>query len=204
MKRTMRVLVAALTLLLVAGLSIVAVAQDATPSVTVSDQDVENGTVTIDSVVAAGPGWIVIHADQNGSPGPDIGFSPVEEGENTDVVVELDEAQVTDRLYAMLHDDLGVVGTYEFPGADLPVQVNGQVVTEPFDVQAAQTTGTPGATPGATAAATAAATPQATRTAQPGTLPETGGSASSALLLVVAGAIALLGGLTLASARRAR
>ena len=210
MTRIMRVFGAVLTLLLIVGLSIAAVAQEATPSVTVSDQDVESGTVTVDQVVAVDPGWMDIHADDNGSPGPIIGFSPVEPGTNDDVVVELDMDQATPTLYAMLHVDLGTRGTHEFPGPDLPVQVDGQVVVQAFEVELAQVTGTPGATPGATAAVTATAetpaagaTPRATVTGQPETLPETGAS-SWALMLIVGGAAALLGGLTLASNRRVR
>jgi len=193
---------ATLVLLLLAALPIVVGAQEVTPGVTVSDQPIEDGTVTVDEVVAAGPGWIVIHADENGSPGQVMGWSAVEEGTNEDVVVEIEEDQATDTLHAMLHDDLGTVGTYEFPGADVPVQVEGEVVNVPFEVQA-QETPTPEETPEATPEATAEATPEATPE-EPGVLPETGGFTPWALLLVAAGAVALFTGLTLSSVRRPR
>jgi len=194
-----RVLRATLTLLLLVTLPIVSGAQEVTPSVTVSDQPIEDGTVTVDMVVAAGPGWIVIHIDEDGSPGPVIGQAAVEEGENEDVEVEIDEDQATDTLHAMLHDDLGTVGTYEFPGADVPVQLNGEIVMEPFQVQA-QETPTPAMTPEATPEATPAATPE--ETPEPGVLPETGGFTPWALILVAAGAVALFSGVALASVRR--
>lgn len=197
-----RVLRATLVLLLLAALPIAVIAQEVTPSVTVSDQPIVDGTVTVDEVVSAGQGWIVIHADADGAPGPDIGFAPVEEGTNTDVVVEIDADQAGDRLHAMLHDDLGVVGTYEFPGADAAVAVDGQVVNVPFAVLA-QETPAPAETPAATPAVTPAMTPEATPE-EPGVLPETGGFASGALMLVAAGAAALFGGLALNSARRSR
>jgi hypothetical protein len=111
-----------------------ALAQDVMPSVVVNDQEIQNGTVTVASVVSDGPGWIVIHADDNGAPGAVIGHAAVTDGENTDVVVEIDEAAATETLYAMLHTDAGQVGTYEFPGDDVPVQVDGQVVTPAFSV----------------------------------------------------------------------
>ena len=38
------------------------------------------------------------------------------------VVVPLDSAQVTGAFGPMLHLDAGVKGTYEFPGADVPVK----------------------------------------------------------------------------------
>jgi plastocyanin len=100
----------------------------------VSDQDIVEGTVTVSEVDSAGPGWIVIHADADGAPGPVIGHTAVENGANKDVVVEIDAANATQTLYAMLHTDAGTQGEYEFPGDDVPVKVNGQVVTPPFQV----------------------------------------------------------------------
>jgi LPXTG-motif cell wall-anchored protein len=153
--------------------------QAVTPSVTVSDQAIENDMVTVDEVVSDGQGWIVIHADQDGTIGPVIGWAAVQDGTNTDVSVEIDTANATETLYAMLHTDAGEMGTYEFPGADGPVQVEGGVVAQPFAI-----------TGGMEAQATA--TPEA----QPETLPETGGSATpwTAALLMTGGALAVVGG----------
>jgi LPXTG-motif cell wall-anchored protein len=153
-----------------------------TPSVTVSDQAIENGTVTVDQVVSDGQGWIVIHAQQDGAPGPVIGHAAVQDGENNDVSVQIDVANATDTLYAMLHTDAGQMGTYEFPGADTPVQVNGQVVVQPFAITGGLE-----------------AQPTATPEAQPETLPQTGGTTTpwTAALLVVGGALAAVGGVLL-------
>ncbi|MGD8791914.1 MAG: hypothetical protein PVF47_05125, partial [Anaerolineae bacterium] len=105
------------------------------PSVTVADQEVVDGMVTIAEVVSDGPGWLVIHAQADGSPGPIVGYSPVADGTNADVMVEIDAASATETLYAMLHTDAGQVGTWEFPGGpDTPVRVGQQVVTPAFDV----------------------------------------------------------------------
>ncbi len=76
----------------------------------------------------------MIHADNNGQPGTVIGHAAVQDGVNKDVQVQIDTAQATPTLYAMLHTDAGAVGTYEFPGPDAPVQVNGQTVVQPFNV----------------------------------------------------------------------
>jgi uncharacterized surface protein with fasciclin (FAS1) repeats len=121
---------------LVAALLVVPVAwgQDMSPSVTVQDQAVENGTVTIQTVVSDGPGWIVIHVDDNGQPGEVIGYTALSDGENTDVSVEIDTGMATETLYAMLHTDDGEEGTYEFPDADPPAEVDGQVVVQSFMV----------------------------------------------------------------------
>jgi plastocyanin len=37
----------------------------------------------------------------------------------------------------MLHTDAGTIGTWEFPGADVPVRVNDQVVSPAFNLQVA-------------------------------------------------------------------
>jgi len=107
------------------------------PSVTVSDQSIESGSVKVDQVTSDGPGWIVIHAQAEGKPGPIIGFSQVVDGENADVLVDIDPAKATETLYAMLHSDLGEGGSFEFPdGPDVPVKVGEKVVTPPFKVTA--------------------------------------------------------------------
>jgi hypothetical protein len=168
-------------------------AQDAmTPAVEVSDQAIVDGTVTVDRVVSDGPGWIVIHADNNGAPGAVIGWTAVQDGENLDVVVEIDTDAATETLYAMLHADLGVEGTYEFPGADVPVQVDGQVVTPAFTVTGlaqAEPTATPEATatPEVTATEDVTPTDVVTATDEPGQLPETGGSATPWTPIVLVG-----------------
>jgi plastocyanin len=91
------------------------------PAVTVSDQPVINGTLTISQIVASGPSWIVIHSEANGGPGPVAGYAAVSPGVNRDVVVTVDATKLTPGLYAMLHVDAGVADAYEFPGDDVPV-----------------------------------------------------------------------------------
>ncbi len=107
------------------------------PSVTVSDQAITNGTVTVKQAVSNGPGWVVIHADNNGQPGAVIGYSPLQDGVNNNVVVQIDANKATPTLYAMLHTDAGTIGTFEFPGPDAPVMLNGQVVMQSFTVTGA-------------------------------------------------------------------
>ena len=105
------------------------------PSVTVADQEIVDGKVTIAEVVSDGPGWLVIHAQADGNPGPVLGYSPVVDGANAGVMVEIDAIRATETLYAMLHTDAGEVGTWEFPeGPDAPVKVGEQVITPAFVV----------------------------------------------------------------------
>lgn len=131
-----------------------------TPAVQVVDQSIANGVVTVDEVVSPGPGWIVIHINSGGSPGPIIGWTQVNSGVNTKVPVKIDTSKATPVLYAMLHVDAGVVGTYEFPGPDVPLQVNGQMISPAFGVTA-------GVGASAVAATEGAASPTAAPTAVP-------------------------------------
>lgn len=205
MFRTQKLATLGLALLMLSTLVPLAFAQATTPSVTVSDQAIQDNTVTIASVVSSGPGWLVVHADANGAPGPVLGQTAVVDGENTNVVVTLAAEGRTDTLYAMLHTDAGTVGTYEFPGADVPVSGDMQVVSPAFQVtSAAAAQATPEATLAATAEATATVTAEAT--AAPTTLPATGGVgiAWPGILLAVAGGLILAGGFALALARRSR
>jgi hypothetical protein len=112
------------------------VVTDLDPRVTVADQPT-GGTVTVAEVLANGPGWLVVHADKNGAPGPVIGWAPVSEGLVRDLKVTIDSAKATPVLYAMLHVDAGKVGTYEFPGPDVPVMVDGNMVSPAFKLVAA-------------------------------------------------------------------
>lgn len=113
-------------------------------SVSVEDQDLgDDGSVTIAEVRSAGPGWMVIHAQADGKPGPILGSAPVSVGINNDIVVEIDPAGATETLYAMLHVDAGSEGDFEFPGDDVPAaDEEGNTVTPPFSI----TGGLPAAT----------------------------------------------------------
>jgi plastocyanin len=106
-----------------------------TPSVTVADQEIVDGQVTIAEVVSDGPGWLAIHAQADGKPGPILGYSAVTSGANAAVMVAVDASSATETLYAMLHTDAGEIGTWEFPnGPDAPVMVGEQVVTPAFAI----------------------------------------------------------------------
>lgn len=105
------------------------------PAMRVASQIVED-TVVADSVLAEVDGWLVIHTEADGGPGPVAGFAPVSAGMNTDVVVEVDASMVTSRLFPMLHVDTGTTDEYEFgavEGADGPVRVNDAVLVFPVN-----------------------------------------------------------------------
>ncbi len=112
------------------------------PSVTVEDQEVDAAKVYIAEVVSDGPGWLVVHKQVDGKPGPVVGYAAVSGGKNNQISVEIDESAVTGTLYAMLHGDTGLVGTYEFPGEDGPISVNDKVVIQPFNITSPASTQT--------------------------------------------------------------
>jgi hypothetical protein len=94
----------------------------------VSEQRIEDGMVTIDRVVSDGPGWVVIHNQEDLAPGAVLGRAQVSDGENTDVSVEIDVSQATGTIYAVLHGDTGEEGVFDFPDGDDIVEVDGEPV----------------------------------------------------------------------------
>lgn len=88
--------------------------------------------VIVESISAVQDGWMVIHATSEGAPVIGAQFVPM--GVHRRIIVRIDAAMVTDALLAMLHVDEGTRGVYEFPGADVPVRVDDQVVAPRFNV----------------------------------------------------------------------
>lgn len=124
--------------------------QPGAPAVGVADQTADGKSVTVDSVVAVQPGWMVIHTDDSDKPGPVLGQTQVISGVNYGVTVNLDPPLAGDtKLWAMLHIDEGVAGEYEFPGADGPVIISDTVVMTPFMAQVAAMAGDAAPTAGA-------------------------------------------------------
>lgn len=104
-----------------------------TPSVTVDDQTFDGTSVTVADAFSQGPGWMVIHSQVNGSIGPAIGETQIINGDNKNIVVKIDPSQASPVMYAMLHEDAGAIGKYEFPGPDVPVMLNGNMLSPSFN-----------------------------------------------------------------------
>ncbi len=100
-------------------------------------QGAANTSLVVESVLAENPGWLVVHNEQNYSPGPVVGLMAVPAGLSTNLTIEnLDSTQLTPHLWLMLDDDTGVIGEYEFgtvADADEPVLVDGSVLTFPIN-----------------------------------------------------------------------
>ena len=106
-----------------------------TPGMKLSDQKLSGDTITIDKVELDRPGFVVIHKDGGGKPGPVIGHSALlDAGVHRNVAVEIDAGQADGRAFPMLHYDNGD-GAYEFPGPDGPVKVDGKVLVGPVNLR---------------------------------------------------------------------
>jgi hypothetical protein len=143
----------------------------AADAVSAVDQAVSNGSIVVAEVNATQDGWIAVHVDQGGKPGPVIGHAAAPKGKTSNLAVKLEQdVPVGGKLWPMLHVDAGKIGTYEFPGPDAPVVDGGNIVMKQISITAA------------------AAAP-------PATLPTTGGEGLpiglilSALAIVLAGSV---------------
>ena len=112
----------------------------ATGTLSAVDQTSNGKSVMVASVdLQAGGkgGWVALHADLNGKPGPVKYEVAVPAGASTNVTIPTPGGIPTGAYWPMLHVDDHTVGTYEFPqvpGADLPAMANGMVVMKKITV----------------------------------------------------------------------
>jgi plastocyanin len=102
------------------------------PSIEVDYQSTKYANVTVREVVARTNGWIVIHKVVNDQAGDIVGYSAIKKGENHNVSVRLVGINTSQDLIAMLHYDLGQIGSFEYPGPDVPVMLNNEMVMKKF------------------------------------------------------------------------
>lgn len=104
------------------------------PDIAILNQPVISGTVVIERVISDGPGWLTISfEDDLGQPANVIGFAPLVDGVNEQVLVEVVANAITPILYAQVHEDSGTIGEFDFPAGDLPVDYQGQNYVFPFE-----------------------------------------------------------------------
>jgi hypothetical protein len=115
---------------------------NAAPALVMSDQALsdmgEMGmTLEITNALMDAPGWVAIHSDNNGQPGPVIATALLHTGANWHVQIPVDPAQAGAKVFPMLHYDTGAAGQYEFgtvEGADAPTFVGGNVIVGPLNL----------------------------------------------------------------------
>ncbi len=104
------------------------------PAIVVEDQDIaRDGLVTIDSVFALEPGWLVIHALTDGDIGPAIGQVPVDVGQNEGLALAIRWQDASTKLIAILYEDKERPGGFDLQ-TDLPVIAEGVPVVDLFEV----------------------------------------------------------------------
>jgi hypothetical protein len=102
-------------------------------SVQAVDQHSDGSKLVVAAVTLTGApqGFIAVHQDLDGKPGPTVGVARLSRGNTKHLVVRLNKPVSGGAFWPMLHVDDHAIGTYEFPkvpGADLPVQSGGEVV----------------------------------------------------------------------------
>ncbi|MEZ4710411.1 MAG: fasciclin domain-containing protein [Caldilineaceae bacterium] len=112
-----------------------------TPEIFTVDQEIIDGTIRVVRVTANEAGFVVVHTDDSGNPGPVIGYAPIPAGVSANVTVPIDADAATDTLHVMLHVDGGQADVYEGPGdPDGPVLRDDAIVMHPFAVTGSKTT----------------------------------------------------------------
>ncbi|MCL1600015.1 MAG: hypothetical protein M3112_00590 [Actinomycetia bacterium] len=103
------------------------------PSALEADEQTSDGaTIIVKIADLPANGFIAVHADADGSPGPVIGHSDLlQAGENKDVVITLDEGLgASGVVWPMIHIDMDGDGEYTFMPPDNAVDVPGITADE--------------------------------------------------------------------------
>ena len=97
------------------------------PNLVLTDQP-GGDSVIITAFTLDQPGYVVVHKDNDGKPGPVIGVSElIQPGVYRNYRVDIDANEAGAAVFPMLHYDNGD-GKYEFPGPDGPVTVASKVL----------------------------------------------------------------------------
>jgi hypothetical protein len=123
-----------------AASSSVAAPAAATGTLTAADQSSDGKSVVVAAVdLKAGSqgGWIALHMDVGGKPGPVKYEVAIPAGASMNVTIPTPGGITTGAYWPMLHVDDHTIGTYEFPqvpGADLPAMAGGKPVMQQITV----------------------------------------------------------------------
>lgn len=108
----------------------------------VANQPVTDGQITIDRAIMPQAGFVALHEVKDNQLSPDaVGWAALKAGETDGVTVKVDGSVKPDTvLVAMLHQDNGKAGSFEFGTKDMnvdgPELIDGQPVAVPFLVLA--------------------------------------------------------------------
>jgi hypothetical protein len=85
---------------------------------------------TVYTVMSDRPAWVVFHTEENGAPGAILEYIFVESGTHSFSRTEVQGEMNSEEIFVMLHEDLGRIGLFEFPGPDSAVYVDNTIVNE--------------------------------------------------------------------------
>ena len=133
-----------LSIVFIAGCTAPAPKEEARePSLTVQDQKIEGDTVTIESLYLDKPGFVVIHADVQGTSGNILGVSNFVAGAkqaasgfvtNLKAPVGTDTTKTGTKVHAMLHYDIDGDGLYTSVDEAAPVKVDGAIIVKTINI----------------------------------------------------------------------
>ena len=112
------------------------VGDDATYSIEGADQTSNGKAIKVPEAYLKEKGYIAIHSDQGGAPGPVIGVSDLlPAGEAKNVRIKLTKPLTASAaVWPMIHIEDNGNTTYDFPAGDNPAKANDQVVVVMVDV----------------------------------------------------------------------
>ena len=91
------------------------------------DQPAFDGQIVLERVVVPVEAWVAVYYDDDGQLGRVIGFAELDAGVNEQVVVPVETTLVTPILLITIHQDLGELGVFDFPGDDTLLSIDGQI-----------------------------------------------------------------------------
>ena len=130
-----KILIALLGIGVLGIIFLLIIKKDNIPRVIVSDQSIQNERITVAKVDAIAPSWLVIQTETNGIPGPVVGYVKINKGTNANVSVKIDVQKSTPKLFAMIHEDGGEKGRFDFPNNDMPLLYKGEMVSKLFSIK---------------------------------------------------------------------
>ncbi|WP_296618381.1 hypothetical protein [Marivirga sp.] len=115
--------------------------QAPTGSITAENQIVQGNTITVSDLTVDATAWVVVHASNEAGDGPEVPgiiSTPVqlESGSNSNVQIDINQDNPLnggDVIYIMIHTENGVIGEYEFDGAN---GFDGPITTQTITIEA--------------------------------------------------------------------
>ena len=109
--------------------------QVAAPSIVAQDQTITDGRVILGPVTMTVDGWLVAYESDGKKPGQILGYGYLSEGEYPEVTIPIEDSAYTGKVYLAPHYDRGANAQFEFPGVDMPLEIDGVVPVTSFVIE---------------------------------------------------------------------